>query len=464
MGDYPTATVELLGEYQGSGATEAPWLVRRHDGKTVSVSRVLYSVLRHCDGRTSPEAIARAVSTELGRRLAVEDVFRLLDHKLAPLGLLAGTSIAIRPSVLASPLLSLWFRVPLMPASWVVAISGFLRPLFAPTVVLAALAGLVAVDVWLFAVRGVGETVRVVIETPLVLAIVTPLTLLGACFHELGHATACRRGGARPGVIGVGIYLWWLVMFNDLTDTYRLDRRGRLRADLGGVYFNVVFILAVHVAYLLTGFEALLLVILLAHVDIAVQFWPFVRLDGYYVVSDLAGVPDLFPLIRPVLRGTLRRGGPDPAVAALRPRVRRIVVVWVASTVVVLSAAVVWIAIAGPPLAAEAVRALGRELEQVRATVGTGSPWAIAVSMAEFGLLAAPVVGGILTATLVAYSALFWLRRRRSTPDPVRAAYPDHQDGSGGISWRDWDAVVAWSAAIDPPPTRSRPRSGLVGG
>jgi putative peptide zinc metalloprotease protein len=31
------------------------------------------------------------------------------------------------------------------------------------------------------------------------------------------------------------------------------------------------------------------------------QFLPVLRLDGYYVVSDLVGVPNLFAYMRPVL-------------------------------------------------------------------------------------------------------------------------------------------------------------------
>ena len=33
--------------------------------------------------------------------------------------------------------------------------------------------------------------------------------------------------------------------------------------------------------------------------------YPVIRLDGYYLVSDLTGVPDLFARIGPVLRGLL---------------------------------------------------------------------------------------------------------------------------------------------------------------
>ena len=44
------------------------------------------------------------------------------------------------------------------------------------------------------------------------------------------------------------------------------------------------------------------------------QLIPVVRFDGYYVLADLAGVPDLFARVGPVLR-SLRPGHPtDPRV------------------------------------------------------------------------------------------------------------------------------------------------------
>ena len=49
-----------------------------------------------------------------------------------------------------------------------------------------------------------------------------PVTVVSAVFHECGHAVGCRYGGARPGVIGVGIYLVWPSFFTNVTDSYRL--------------------------------------------------------------------------------------------------------------------------------------------------------------------------------------------------------------------------------------------------
>ena len=58
----------------------------------------------------------------------------------------------------------------------------------------------------------------------------------------LPRVRACSRvplRGARPGRIGIGIYLVWPVFYTDVTDSWHLSETGRLRSDLGGVYFNV---------------------------------------------------------------------------------------------------------------------------------------------------------------------------------------------------------------------------------
>ena len=62
--------------------------------------------------------------------------------------------------------------------------------------------------------------------------------------HETGHAAACAYGGGRPGAIGFGVYLLFPAFYTDVTDSYRLSRGGRLRTDLGGLYFNVLCLIA----------------------------------------------------------------------------------------------------------------------------------------------------------------------------------------------------------------------------
>ncbi len=56
---------------------------------------------------------------------------------------------------------------------------------------------------------------------------------------------------------------------------------------------------------------------------------PFVRFDGYFILSDLVGVPDLFARAAPILKSVLARGRRDPRVAGLRRGARVAVTGWV---------------------------------------------------------------------------------------------------------------------------------------
>ena len=86
------------------------------------------------------------------------------------------------------------------------------------------LTALVASDAWLFGSGRVGSASRYVVLHPLLLLLVLGLSVASMLFHECGHAAACRYGGARPGVIGMGIYLIWPAFFTNVTDAYRLGR------------------------------------------------------------------------------------------------------------------------------------------------------------------------------------------------------------------------------------------------
>ena len=139
-----------------------------------------------------------------------------------------------------------------------------------------------------------------VLRDPVDLLIVLGLSLVSAVFHECGHAAGCRYGGARPGKIGVGIYLVWPVV---LHQRHRLlpavSRAGRLRTDLGGLYFNAVFMLALAGLYAATSAEVLLLVIAFTHLEMLEQLLPFVRFDGYFILSDLSACRTCSPASPP---------------------------------------------------------------------------------------------------------------------------------------------------------------------
>ena len=320
--------VELLGEFKDSGYSQPPSLVRRADGQVIQMSPLLYQVACRIDGLRGPDAIASSVSADLGRSLNAEQVRYLITVKLLPLGIVATEGVA-RALPKANPLFSLRARGTLLPGRVVNIAGAFLRPLFRWPVIVAVVGSVLAVDYWLFAVHGLGGGIEQVLRDPVELLVVLGLSLVSAVFHECGHAAGCRYGGARPGRIGVGIYLVWPSFFTNVTDSYRLSRAGRLRTDLGGLYFNLIFMLALACVYAATSAQVLLLVIAVTHLEMLDQLLPFVRFDGYFILSDFVGVPDLFARVAPIVKSALPAGRRDPRVAGMRRCARIVVTGWV---------------------------------------------------------------------------------------------------------------------------------------
>jgi putative peptide zinc metalloprotease protein len=329
------AGIELIGEMKDSGFDKPPALVRRADGQMIQLSELLYLVACQIDGTRAPGAIAALVSDGLGRELSADQVSYLISDKLAPLGVIAGEGT---PAALpkARPLLALRAQGTLLPAAAANVAGALFRPLFHWPVIAAVIAAVGVMDYWLFVIHGLSGPFHEVLGDPVDMLIVVALTIASAAFHECGHAAACRYGAARPGRIGFGLYLVWPSFYTDVTDSYRLSRAGRLRTDFGGVYFNAIFMLGLLGCYALTGNPLLLLAIAVSHLEIIEQLMPFVRFDGYWILSDLVGVPDLFGRVVPVLSSAFTRGR-HTRVTAMHPVVRRIIAVWVLCVVALLA-------------------------------------------------------------------------------------------------------------------------------
>ncbi|MFJ3800634.1 hypothetical protein ACIPSJ_30715 [Streptomyces sp. NPDC090088] len=333
-----SAGLRLHGEYQGSGFTEPKYIARRGDGQVVQLSRLLYLVASSVDGVRDAEAIAHRVSARFGREVSGENIRFLVEKKLEPLGVTVpeGQEDDEVDAPRSDLLLALKGHRVIFNEKRTAKIARSLAWLHRPAVVALVLGSAVAMDVWLFGFFGAIEPVLEVLDQPVLILVVFVLTVASLVFHEFGHASACRYGGARPGCIGCGLFLIWPSMYTDVTDVYRIGRGGRLRTDLGGVYFNVVFMLAMVGAYFATGAQFFLATVYLGHFEIMEQLMPAVRLDGYYILGDLAGVPDLYGKIKPILLALVPGAKGDKAreeVAGLKKSARAIVATWVLTMV-----------------------------------------------------------------------------------------------------------------------------------
>lgn len=394
---------ELLGPYEDSGFTSPQFLVRRQDGQVIRVSQLLYLITAQMNGRQDLDTIAHQVSEQLDRKVTSRDVEHLVATKLDQLGIVDGRAAPAANA--ADPLLGLRLRTGLVPERLHRGITTALRPLFAPAVVAFVLVALTGLDAWVIGKRrsALLEGWIDILTRPGLFLVLTAVTFLAMAFHEFGHASACRYSGGRPGAMGVGVYIVWPAFFTDVSDAYRLDRRGRLRTDLGGIYFNAIFALVAGGGYAASGFAPLVVMSALTQVQAIYQLVPFVRLDGYYILGDLIGVPNPFAYVRATFvtlfapRRSAARARAQASLHTIKRSARITLTVWIAVAMPVLLAGLALSIYLLPRTVPVLLSTLRLDARVVRSGFANGDWISVANGVTQLLFLMLPILGWLST-------------------------------------------------------------------
>tara|TARA_R110002073_G_scaffold15104_1_gene60248 strand:+ start:11335 stop:13596 length:2262 start_codon:yes stop_codon:yes gene_type:complete len=117
--------------------------------------------------------------------------------------------------------------------------------------------------------------------------------------HEAGHAVAAKHHGVRVGQVGIMFFLLAPLAYVDVTDAWKLRRRFyRVQIALGGVYFELAVAAVAAWAwwFLPEGYAKHITAqffLISGPATLLVNANPLLRLDGYYVLSDLTEIPNL---------------------------------------------------------------------------------------------------------------------------------------------------------------------------
>lgn len=296
----------------------------------------------------SADAVLAAVRRETTLRLGREDleaVLRLLagNHLLLAAGAadtarLQAQAAAMRPSPaqwLLKNYLSL--RVPLLrPMGWLrrwsPRVAWAFHPAFWMGVALAAVLGLV------LAARRWDEFAHTFVSYANlegVLAIALAMSF-AKVLHELGHAFTATRYGCRVPSMGVAFLVMWPVLYTDTNEAWKLtSRRQRLAIGAAGMLSELALASLALVAWSLLPATpawapvrsgAFLLATTTWVLTLAINASPFMRFDGYFLLSDAVNMPNLhdraFAMARWWLRERLFAWG-DPAPEAMSVARRR---------------------------------------------------------------------------------------------------------------------------------------------
>jgi putative peptide zinc metalloprotease protein len=137
-----------------------------------------------------------------------------------------------------------------------------------------------------------------------------------------------------------------------------------------------------------------LLLVLIQNFAILQQLLPLVRLDGYYVISDLTGVPDMLGRIKPILQSLIPGREADTRVTELKPWVRAVVTGYVCTIVPVLLLSFVLMIAHAPRAFATAYDSAGVQWDKIAAAPGLA---AAATGVVQLALLVLPCMGMLLT-------------------------------------------------------------------
>ena len=359
----------------------------------IQLTPLLFQVLEAVDGRRTYDEIAEQVTTTYGKQVSAANIATLVDEKLRPIGVLLkadGSEPALKKT---NPLLGLRMRYAVTDPVKTDRITRPFAALFNPLLVLAIVAAFVYVSWWLLFDKGLASATHEALHKPGLLVLIFVVTVFSAGFHEFGHAAAARRGGSTPGVMGMGLYLFWPAFYTDVTDSYRLGRAGRIRTDLGGLYFNAIVALGTVGVWWLSGYDALLLVVATQILQMLRQLTPMIRFDGYHVLADITGVPDLYHRIKPTLIGTLPWKWRDPSATALKPWARLVVTGWVLMVVPMLAIAMFSMVITLPRVLATAWVSLGAQTDLLGDYWSHGDVVAVLARMIAILALVLPIAG-----------------------------------------------------------------------
>ena len=162
------------------------------------------------------------------------------------------------------------------------------------------------------------------------------LTFAKLC-HEFGHAYMAKRAGCRVQSMGLAFMVMLPMFYTDVSDAWRVnDRRSRLLIGAGGVLAELLLACIALLAWSLlpdgpTRTAAFMLASATWITTLLINLNPFMRFDGYFLLSDLWGVDNLqtraFALCRWRLREALFGYG-EPAPQSWSPSLQRKLLIW----------------------------------------------------------------------------------------------------------------------------------------
>jgi putative peptide zinc metalloprotease protein len=118
--------------------------------------------------------------------------------------------------------------------------------------------------------------------------------------HEAGHAVACHRAGGETSEFGIVLVLFAPLAYVDVSSCWRMSRRSsRLCVSAAGMYVELLVAACAMFVWLMTDdittkFYLANVIVVAGVATLIFNANPLMRFDGYYLLSDAIGIPNLY--------------------------------------------------------------------------------------------------------------------------------------------------------------------------
>ena len=240
----PAPTASAHGRDVGSGYREPPALARRGDGQVVQLTPLLYARARRPGRQRGSTSWPPSVSPERpAATVSADNVAHARRRSCARSACRAGDGR--QPELQRSnPLLALRFKAVVTDPERTRRLTDPVRRALPPDpggVVLAvfvrSLVGAVRARAW-------PAPPMTRSPSPACCSWCSPSPCSPPASTSSATPPPLAAAAPRPAPWASGLYLIWPAFYTDVTDSYRLGRGGRLRTDLGGLYFNALVVSA----------------------------------------------------------------------------------------------------------------------------------------------------------------------------------------------------------------------------
>lgn len=254
----------------------------------IKISLELYNFLQLIDNVKDLETIISEYNLKYNSILNSDFAYDFLYNKLAKYGIIINENIFVKPSEKPNYLkLSFIF----LNKDKVSKITNKLKYLFIPKIMYCLLA--LSLFLLFFSFYTFNKQIFLSEISKFDWLLFFIISFIGITFHEFGHASAAKYFGAKHGGIGGGFYIFIPVYFADVTDIWRLPKYQRIIVNIAGMYFELIYVILILSIGFLMNNELLIILTCIFSISILKSLNPFIRSDGYWILSDAIEKPNL---------------------------------------------------------------------------------------------------------------------------------------------------------------------------